>query len=242
MGDKANQEKGFDFGNLLKQNPEQNPFTKRKIKVNGRTYNKLRLVAQLRPESLDEAKTLFDKKIREMRRNLLEPDEKTKPKPKSKSKAKKCPHDKRKYRCRECDYPGYCYETIMREIRFALIKGRELPADNECLEYLGCNIDTLKSYLEKQFKDGLSWGNRGGKDGWHIDHIVPFKYQNLTGQKPTDQIKLERLHYTNLQPLSKDVNLKKSNKYVSEVRVAKGKVSIGEVEIEGEDITVKFKQ
>ena len=237
---KVDQEKGFNFGDLLEQDPERNrnPFTERKIKINGQTYKKLRLVEQLRPESFDEAKTLFQMKIKKMRKRLLGPVETQPSTSKSKSKAKKCPHDKRKYRCRECDYPGYCYETIMREIRFALIKDRELPADNECLKYLDCDIATFKKHIEEQFTDGMSWNNRGGENsGWEIDHCIPFKYNN-----PTAEEKLQRLHYTNLQPLPKDKNLKKSNKYVSKVRVTKGKVTIGEVEIEGEDITINFSQ
>ena len=171
----------------------------------------------------------------------MRPVEKTKPKPKAKpkakAKAKKCPHDKRKYRCRECDYPGYCYETIMREIRFALIKGRELPADNECLKYLGCDIDTLKRHIEEQFTDGMSWSNRGKESGWHLDHSEPFKYGNPTAEK-----KLQRLHYTNLQPLPKSENLKKSNKYISRVTLAEGKVIANGVKIEGKDITINFSQ
>ena len=230
------QKEGFNFGDLLEQDPEQNPFTKRQIKINGQTFKKLRLVEQLRPESFDEAKTLFQMKIKEMRKRLLGPVETQPSTSKSKSKAKKCPHDKRKYRCRECDFPGYCYETIMREIRFALLRNEELPADNECLKYLGCDVDTLKRHLEEQFKDGMSWDNRGGEDGWHIDHIVPFKYQ-----KPTDEVKLKRLHYSNLQPLPKSVNLSKSNKFISEIKVAKGNVTVGGVYIEGEGITVRVK-
>ena len=95
MSNQANQENRFSFDDLLEQNPEQNPFTKRGIKVNSQTYKKLRLVAQLHPESFDEAKTLFQMKIGEMRRKLLGPVEK----PKAKRKPKKCEHGKRKTRC-----------------------------------------------------------------------------------------------------------------------------------------------
>ena len=227
MSNQANQENRFSFDDLLEQNPEQNPFTKREIKVNSQTYKKLRLVAQLHPKSFDEAKTLYQMKIGEMRRKLLGP---------AKRKPKKCEHGKRKTRCRECDYPGYCYDAIMREVRFALIKNKELP-DSECLKYLGCKIDTLKKHIEDQFNDGISWTNRGQCGGWEIDHIEPFKYGN-----PTAEEKLKRLHYKNLQPLPKAENLRKSNKFISCVKLGKGKVIANGVEIEGEDITVNFSQ
>jgi len=237
MSEQAYRKKGFNLGDLLEQNPEQNPFTKKQIKIDGQTYKKLRLVEQLRPESFDEANQLFHMKIKEMRKTLLGPVKNQQAKSKSKSKTKKCSHGKRKYRCRECDFPGYCYETIMREIRFALLRNEELPADNECLKYLGCDVGTLKRHLEEQFKDGVTWGNRGGKDGWHIDHVIPFKFE-----KPTDQIKLKRLHYSNLQPLPRSDNLSKSNKFISEIKIAKGKVIANGVEIEGEYITIYFSQ
>gem|GEM_PF-4500409 len=35
---------------------------------------------------------------------------------------------------------------------------------------LGCSFDEFKSHIEKQFLEGMSWGNR---DKWHIDHILP---------------------------------------------------------------------
>ena len=45
---------------------------------------------------------------------------------------------------------------------------------------------------------------------WDIDHIVPLKYEN-----PTLEEIIERLHYTNTQPLWKRDNIVKGNRYIS---------------------------
>ena len=75
------------------------------------------------------------------------------------------------------------------------------------LELLGCTITELKLHLEKQFTEGMTWDNYG-KFGWHVDHIIPCSIFNLTD--PTEQ--KQCFHYTNLQPLWWDDNIKKSNK------------------------------
>lgn len=71
----------------------------------------------------------------------------------------------------------------------------------------GCTSQELKIYLEKKFKDGMSWENYGIK-GWHIDHIKPcssFDLKNIEQQK-------QCFHYTNLQPLWWWENLSKGKK------------------------------
>lgn len=70
-------------------------------------------------------------------------------------------------------------------------------------EILGCDWETLKSHIERQFKPGMTWENRGE---WHIDHIIPL----ATAETEQDVIKLN--HYTNLRPLWAHENLAKSAK------------------------------
>jgi len=73
---------------------------------------------------------------------------------------------------------------------------------------IGCPPIFLKKHLEKQFTDGMSWGNHG-LYGWHIDHIIP-----LSSAKTEEKV-YELCHYTNLQPLWAEVNLKKGAKILS---------------------------
>jgi hypothetical protein len=70
---------------------------------------------------------------------------------------------------------------------------------------LGCTIPEFKDYLESKFTLGMTWENIGD---WHIDHIQPLSKYNL---EDVEQFK-EACHYTNLQPLWKEDNLKKSDK------------------------------
>jgi hypothetical protein len=80
-------------------------------------------------------------------------------------------------------------------IREAL-KNNNKVKEHQTIEYLGCNYEFLKNYLEKKFQPGMNWENYGE---WEIDHIVPVS-------------KNGSFHYTNLQPLWKIDNRKKGNK------------------------------
>ena len=71
---------------------------------------------------------------------------------------------------------------------------------------LGCSFDELKVHLESKFYKNITWDNYG--DVWCIDHIIP-----LASAKSKEEI--EKLnHYTNLQPLLTEDNLKKGKKLV----------------------------
>jgi len=65
----------------------------------------------------------------------------------------------------------------------------------------------LIAHLESKFQEGMSWENYG-KNGWHLDHIIPLSAFDLTDP---EQLKIA-CHYTNIQPLWARDNLVKSNK------------------------------
>jgi hypothetical protein len=84
-----------------------------------------------------------------------------------------------------------------------LIKGKR----NKTLDLIGCDVKKLKQHLESKFLNGMNWENYGFY-GWHIDHIIPCSSFDLTD--PEQQKKC--FHYTNLQPLWAEDNLRKSDK------------------------------
>lgn len=70
-------------------------------------------------------------------------------------------------------------------------------------EILGCDWETLKLHIERQFAKGMTWENRSE---WHIDHIMPLALAK------TEQDVVELNHYTNLRPLWAHENLAKNAK------------------------------
>jgi hypothetical protein len=75
------------------------------------------------------------------------------------------------------------------------------------LRLLGCTIEHLKSHLESQFTEGMSWDNYG-LQGWEVDHIISIKSFDLTD--PAQQ--RECFHFSNLQPLWAEDNRSKGAK------------------------------
>lgn len=79
-------------------------------------------------------------------------------------------------------------------------------------KYIGLNdYDELKNYLENKFTEDMNWDNYGSY--WEIDHIIPL-------DRASDENGLYELcHYSNLQPLPKQINRTKSNSMNMDVRV-----------------------
>ena len=74
---------------------------------------------------------------------------------------------------------------------------------------LGCSVGEFKLYLEVQFQPGMVWENYGVE--WHIDHITPLSWFDLSDKEQFSKA----CHYSNLQPLWKDENFSKGNRYGS---------------------------
>lgn len=95
---------------------------------------------------------------------------------------------------------------IKRKVKTRLKKAlRGNSKIGKTVELLGCTIPELRQYLESLFEPNMSWDNYGA---WHIDHIRPCASFDLTDP---EQQKL-CFHYTNLQPLWAEDNLKKGKK------------------------------
>lgn len=82
---------------------------------------------------------------------------------------------------------------------------------NKCRasELIGCSPSHLKLHIESQFKPGWTWADWGPV--FHIDHIKPCASFDMTD--PAQQRAC--FHYTNLQPLEKELNLKKGRREIA---------------------------
>jgi hypothetical protein len=74
-------------------------------------------------------------------------------------------------------------------------------------ELLGCDLPTLRAWLESQFRNGMAWDNYGPV--WHVDHVIPISWFDLTSLEQQKKA----FCYTNLQPLFAQENLTKKNRY-----------------------------
>jgi hypothetical protein len=70
-------------------------------------------------------------------------------------------------------------------------------------DMLGCSFEFMRDHLAAQFTEGMTLENYGD---WHIDHITP-----LSSAKNEKEL-ISLAHYTNLQPLWAEDNLKKGDK------------------------------
>ena len=83
------------------------------------------------------------------------------------------------------------------------LKKRGYTKKSKTHEIIGIDYYGLKIHLENQFTTGMNWDNRSE---WHIDHIVQLSSAN------TEEELIRLCHYTNLQPLWAEDNLKKGGK------------------------------
>lgn len=84
-----------------------------------------------------------------------------------------------------------------------------LPKVGSAIRNLGCDIQFLKEYLEKQFTKGMTWDNSGNKKGqWSLDHIMPLSAFDLTDKQHLALC----CHYGNIRPMWAADNIRKGKK------------------------------
>ena len=104
--------------------------------------------------------------------------------------------------------PIWRARKVMRtRIGAAIIRGGGVKSQ-KTMQLVGCDVQSLRLHLEKQFKPGMTWENYG-KFGWHIDHIKPCSAFDLTDPAQAE----ECFHFTNLQPLWAFENLSKGGRF-----------------------------
>ena len=102
--------------------------------------------------------------------------------------------------------PIYRLSFIVRNRVRSYLKKNNITKNDKTFDIVGCTPEFLKEHLERQFMEGMSWDNQGK---WHIDHKIP-----LSSAKTEEEI-YKLCHYTNLQPLWAEDNLKKGCKILN---------------------------
>lgn len=170
-------------------------------------WNKPR--SEMTPEQL-EARRKYDRELRAFHRQDPKKAERDK-----KAYKKHVKKNKKKVYTRNAQWRRDNWDAVYKKrrerlkfrIRGALqtriwnaLKGGVKAA--KTMELIGCSIEDLKTHLESQFQKGMNWDNYGE---WHIDHIKPCASFDLSKEEQQK----ECFHYTNLQPLWAEENLKK---------------------------------
>lgn len=94
----------------------------------------------------------------------------------------------------------------IRNKTYKIISVMRISRSSSASKVIGIDIPRLKSFIESQFSNGMSWGNIGS---WHVDHFIPMK----TAKTISDVNRLS--HYSNLRPMWAIDNLKKGSKIPS---------------------------
>lgn len=119
-----------------------------------------------------------------------------------------CIHNKQKYSCMDCK-PLHATINLCRMRVCNALKLFNITKQYSTMRYLGCDVITLRHHLESQFTSDMTWDNHGTY--WQIDHIIPLMYDS---DNVTEEIIIQRMHYTNLQPLERKLNSSKGNRYI----------------------------
>jgi len=105
--------------------------------------------------------------------------------------------------------PLYRIQTILRARFAAFLKKNNCKKSGRSFEIFGATPKQIKSHIESQFKDDMTWENQGE---WHIDHIIPLDYYAKNFDLNDLEVQKKAFNYKNLQPLWAFENLSKSNK------------------------------
>ena len=109
---------------------------------------------------------------------------------------------KTRYRANHKDEPNFrIKENLSVRLRGLIDKN-----GTSIIDFLGCSIDELKSWLAFNFDENMTFDNYG--EYWDIDHIQPCNSFDLEND---DELKI-CWHWSNLAPLESKANASKGNK------------------------------
>lgn len=117
---------------------------------------------------------------------------------------KKINEQKKEYsRNRRKNDPLYKLKANLRSRTNIAFKAGGYSKNSKTQEMLGVDWEVVSAHIERQFTEGMTWDNYGK---WHVDHVIP-----LASAKTEKEIR-KLCHYSNLQPLWAEENLRKNGR------------------------------
>jgi hypothetical protein len=129
---------------------------------------------------------------------------------------RKANKDKVRVSANEYQKKRYHNDSLFRLQLILRARFRNFLKQNNCrksgrsFEIFSATPKQIKSHIESQFKDDMTWENQGE---WHIDHIIPLDYYAKNFDLNDLEVQKKAFNYKNLQPLWAFENLSKSNKF-----------------------------
>ncbi len=93
--------------------------------------------------------------------------------------------------------PLYKCKKLARSAVREGFKSKNFHKKHKTNQILKCSFEYFFNYIEKQFKEGMTWKNHGE---WELDHVVPLDLAK------TEEEVIAINHYSNFQPLWKKEN------------------------------------
>ena len=119
-----------------------------------------------------------------------------------------CIHKRQRSDCKDCSPQRVIINLIRKQVR-RCFNISTLEKINHSIEYLGCDVDTLRLHIQSKMTADMTWENI------HYDHIKPVSRFDLDDE---DEF-LKCCHFTNLQPLLAADNLRLNNTWTEENEV-----------------------
>ena len=105
--------------------------------------------------------------------------------------------------------PLFKFKTICRSRTVIAFKQKSWRKNSGTEKLLGCDYETAMNHIESQFVGKNKWMNWDNHGEWHIDHYTPLASAN------TIEEMTPLFHYTNLQPLLAEDNIRKGDKILN---------------------------
>ena len=112
-------------------------------------------------------------------------------------------HNRQKHWCKDCNPDTYLVNLCRVSVYRAIHESENLVKEHKSLKYIGCTKEHLQRHLKSQITQEMK------EKGFHIDHIKPISRFNLSKKEEL----LKCCNWKNLQLLTGEENLKKSNRW-----------------------------